>query len=153
LQCPRCGAANPESASFGSLCHTPFGGYGAQVKHDHDPAAGEYQRRVQDTSGVSGRMDTHVPGPVTQTGAETRRVAGVIGIAGINEGQLRQELKQGSKFVVFQYCYSLIFITYRRVSPVYFVRAGNTGILNGLKYSLISLLLGWWGFPWGRSSP
>lgn len=84
-----------------------------------------------------------------QPSEETMRVSGAIGMEGLTEGQLRRELKQGGKFVVFQYCYSLIFITYRRVSPVYYVRAGNLGIANGLRYSLISLLLGWWGFPWG----
>jgi hypothetical protein len=150
LQCPQCGSENPENASFCSLCYTPFGVVGAHMKNDRDPAADEYQRRnIHETRGVSSRTGTHIPGMEVQKGAEIRKVAGVIGIEGITEGQLRQELKQGGRFVVFQYCYSLILVTLKRVSPVYFVRAGDSGILNGLKYSLISMLLGWWGFPWG----
>jgi hypothetical protein len=77
------------------------------------------------------------------------RIPGVIGLEGISEGRLRQELKQGGKFVVFQYCYSLLIVTFRRVSPVYFICAGESGILHGMRYSLIAFLLGWWGFPWG----
>jgi len=40
-------------------------------------------------------------------------------------------------------------MTFKRGSDVYFIRSGESSIKYGLIYTLISLLLGWWGFPWG----
>jgi hypothetical protein len=45
----------------------------------------------------------------------------------------------------FQACVSLLFITTK--FPSRFVVHGHQG--TGIAYSLISLLLGWWGIPWG----
>lgn len=55
----------------------------------------------------------------------------------------------GGRFVVYEYCISLIAWTLRRPSAVWYLRPGEVGIVRGLPYSLISLLLGWWGLPWG----
>jgi hypothetical protein len=104
---------------------------------------------MQATASTRAKMDALVPMPETRDDKVFGKIPGVAGIEGISEGRLRQELKQGGKFVVFQYCISLLVVTIKRVSPVYFIRAGENGILQGMKYSLISLLLGWWGFPWG----
>jgi hypothetical protein len=62
---------------------------------------------------------------------------------------LSRELAAGGRFVVYEYCISVIFATTRPASGVYFLRASELGILRGLPYSLLSLLLGWWGVPWG----
>jgi len=29
------------------------------------------------------------------------------------------------------------------------IRRGKKGLLQGLPYTVLSLLLGWWGVPWG----
>jgi hypothetical protein len=55
----------------------------------------------------------------------------------------------GERFVFYEYCISLIFITLRRPSRVVRLRPGSTGLLRGLPYTIISLLFGWWGLPWG----
>ena len=150
MQCPQCGSENVENASFCYLCYMPFGVGRTPVKDNLDPAGGDQQRRnIQGRVGVTDRTDALIPKPEIQGGRVFSKIAGVIGIEGNTEGQLRQELKQGGKFVVFQYCYSLILVTIKKASPVYFIRAGENGILYGMKYSLISMLLGWWGFPWG----
>jgi hypothetical protein len=36
-----------------------------------------------------------------------------------------------------------------RGSSIYFIRAGHSAAGKALGYSLISLLFGWWGIPWG----
>src|SRR6185369_5246897 len=63
--------------------------------------------------------------------------------------QLEDELQRGGKFVVYQYCVSLIFMTLRRPSGIYFVRGNESAVGKGLHYSIISFVAGWWGFPWG----
>ena len=51
--------------------------------------------------------------------------------------------------VYYEYCISLVFLTLRRPSRLYHLRAGESGVWRGLPYAALSLLLGWWGVPWG----
>jgi hypothetical protein len=76
-------------------------------------------------------------------------MAKIIGVDGMTADQLNFELQSGAKFVVFQYCVSILVMTFRRSSDVYFVRPGEGSASKGLTYSVLSLLLGWWGIPWG----
>ncbi|QSQ28043.1 hypothetical protein JY651_09235 [Pyxidicoccus parkwayensis] len=64
-------------------------------------------------------------------------------------GQLQDELRQGGRFVVFEYCISIVVMTFKRSSDVYFIRAGEGTTGKSIGYTLVSLLLGWWGIPWG----
>jgi hypothetical protein len=73
----------------------------------------------------------------------------IIGTEGMSREQIRAELLRGGKFVVFQYCVSLIVVTFKRASDVYLVRPGDGMLGRSLPFSLISLVLGWWGLPWG----
>ena len=36
-------------------------------------------------------------------------------------GHLQQEIQEGAKFVIFQYCISLVLITFNRSSNIYFI--------------------------------
>jgi hypothetical protein len=58
-------------------------------------------------------------------------------------------LIMGGRVVVYEFCISLLFITLRRPSAPVCLHAGERGIVRGLPYSLLSLLFGWWGIPWG----
>jgi hypothetical protein len=51
--------------------------------------------------------------------------------------------------VYYEYCISLVFLTLRRPSGLYHLRPGESGVWKGLPYAALSLLLGWWGVPWG----
>lgn len=73
----------------------------------------------------------------------------IHGIEGISEEEMDELLKKGAKFVVFEYVISVIFLTMTRTSDVYFIRPGEIGGLKGVLFTLISLILGWWGLPWG----
>jgi len=59
------------------------------------------------------------------------------------------ELQQGGKFIVYQYCYSILVMTFKRASDVYYIGPGKSAFLKGLRFTLFSLCFGWWGFPWG----
>jgi hypothetical protein len=73
----------------------------------------------------------------------------IHGIAKLTPSELDAALQAGGRFVFFEYCISLIFISLRRASAVYFLPPGRWGLVPALYYSLVSLLLGWWGVPWG----
>lgn len=64
-------------------------------------------------------------------------------------GQLQQEIQQGAKFVIYQYCISLLVITFKRSSNIYFIRHEENAVVKGISFTLLSLVLGWWGIPWG----
>lgn len=76
-------------------------------------------------------------------------MAKIQGIEGMSRDELEMQLQMGAKFVVFQYCVSIIVLTFKRGSNIYFIRAGESAVSKGLPYSLLSFLLGWWGIPWG----
>ncbi len=74
---------------------------------------------------------------------------GVKGIAGMSGGQLDMEIGRGGRFVVFEYAISLVLITFKRRSDAIFIKAGEGTFFKALPYILLTLVLGWWGFPWG----
>jgi len=73
----------------------------------------------------------------------------IHGTQGLTASQINFELQRGAKFVVYQYCISIVILTFRRASDIYFVRSGENAQVKGLKYILITMLCGWWGIPWG----
>lgn len=70
-------------------------------------------------------------------------------IEGLTAAQINQELACGAKFVMYQYTISIVLMTFRRSSDIYFVRANENCILKGLPFTIMSFVLGWWGIPWG----
>ena len=77
-------------------------------------------------------------------------MAKIVGLEAIKSGgELQQEIQQGGKFVMYQYCISLLVITFKRGSNVYFIRDEENALVKGLPFTLLSLVLGWWGIPWG----
>ena len=73
----------------------------------------------------------------------------IRGTEGLTRTEIEQAVRNGSRFVFFEYCISLGIVTLRRPSAVYLLRGGSRGVLRGLPYTFLSLLLGWWGVPWG----
>jgi hypothetical protein len=73
----------------------------------------------------------------------------IQGIEGLSADQVRFEVQRGARFVFFQYCVSILILTFRRPSDVFFVRSGENAVVKGLPYTLLTLLVGWWGIPWG----
>lgn len=78
-------------------------------------------------------------------------MAKVVGIEGMTTAEVDLELQRGGRFVVYLYTISLVVVTLRRGSNIYFIRSGENPLMKGLPYTLLSLVAGWWGVPWGRS--
>ena len=70
-------------------------------------------------------------------------------LQGMTEDDLNRELQRGGKFVIFQYCFSVIIMTFKRGSDVYFIRPGESTIKHSIGYTLLTFFVGWWGIPWG----
>jgi hypothetical protein len=76
-------------------------------------------------------------------------MAKIVGIGGMSPEQVAFEVNRGGKFVVYRYSVSAVIISFLQSSNIYFVRAGESRVVKGLPWTLLSLLLGWWGIPWG----
>jgi len=70
-------------------------------------------------------------------------------IEGLTVDELNREVSNGAKFVLYSYTVSIIIMTFKRPSDIYFVRADEKPIVKGLPFTFLSLVLGWWGIPWG----
>ncbi len=73
----------------------------------------------------------------------------IIGIEGLTVDELNQELELGAKFVIFEYCISVLIVTFKRPTDIYFIKAHEGAMSKSLGFTMMSLFLGWWGFPWG----
>jgi hypothetical protein len=73
----------------------------------------------------------------------------IHGIDGLSPERLDAALAAGGRLVFYEYCISLIVLTLRRPTAVYFLPPGSKGLARGLPFTLLSLVLGWWGVPWG----
>jgi hypothetical protein len=77
----------------------------------------------------------------------------IKGIEGMTERDIFEAVARGGRFVHYPYCISIVLVTLRRQSDVFFVPAGQSSVVKGLPYALISLFFGWWGFRGGRFLP
>lgn len=73
----------------------------------------------------------------------------IYGLENISRQQLGQEIMRGGKFVIFEYCVSLLIVTLKRPSSIHYVRPGEGTLGKSINYTILTLLAGWWGFPWG----
>ncbi|MFT6686561.1 MAG: hypothetical protein ACJAVH_001833 [Bacteroidia bacterium] len=76
-------------------------------------------------------------------------MAKINGIEGLNLSDINEEVQRGGKFVSYTYCISIILMTFKRPTDIYFIKADQNATVKGLPYTFISLILGWWGIPWG----
>ncbi len=84
-----------------------------------------------------------VPGP------QREACVSISGIEGLTVQQVRDEVNRGGEFVVYGSCVSFLIMSLKRSSAVTFVRTGQSPVVAGLGWTLLSLTLGWWGIPWG----
>ena len=53
-------------------------------------------------------------------------MAKIVGIEGMNPQQLANELQSGARFVQYQYCVSVLVMTFKRGTDIYFIRADES---------------------------
>lgn len=70
-------------------------------------------------------------------------------IEGLTLSDVQNEIARGGKFVVFSYTISVLVMTFKRPTDIYFVKADESAFKYGWTNSLVTLFLGWWGIPWG----
>lgn len=63
--------------------------------------------------------------------------------------ELNRCLAEGAKFVQFSYTISIVVLTFKRYSKVFFIRKNDSLSEHRAPYTLINLFLGWWGIPFG----
>lgn len=73
----------------------------------------------------------------------------INGLENMGYAEFQAELQKGGRLVVYQYVISLLVITFRRESKIYLIKSGESAIIAGLPYTLLSAVVGWWGIPWG----
>ena len=73
----------------------------------------------------------------------------IQGIEGLTPGELRHQIDIGARFVYYKYTISAFVVTFWRSSDIYFVKANESRVVKGLGWTGLTLLLGWWGIPWG----
>ena len=88
-------------------------------------------------------VEEHV---VTQAAQEIQRT---IKLPDMPKEQIRSELQAGARCILFHYCVSCLFWSFKMTSPTKVIKPEELDAFSGIKYSLLSLLLGWWGVPWG----
>ena len=70
-------------------------------------------------------------------------------IEGLSAEDLQKENDRGGRFVYYAYTISLLVVTLKRTSGVYLVKKGENEKVKGLPFTILSLLFGWWGIPFG----
>lgn len=70
-------------------------------------------------------------------------------IDGMSAADLQREAEKGARFVYYSYTLSFIIVTLRKTSGVYLIKAGENAVQRGFRFTLLSLLFGWWGIPFG----
>ena len=70
-------------------------------------------------------------------------------LEGLTDHEIQRELDNGAKFVLFTYCISIVFMTFKRSSSIYFIKSGESAFKYHWGHTGLSLIMGWWGIPWG----
>lgn len=70
-------------------------------------------------------------------------------IEGLSVQQIKSLVSQGGKFVIFPYTISLLVMTLKRSSDIYFIKPNESSLKYAGGFIAINLILGWWGIPWG----
>ena len=73
----------------------------------------------------------------------------IAGIDGMSPEQIVFEVNRGGKFVVYQFSISALIVSFMLRTNPCLIRADENRVFRGLPWTLLSLVLGWWGIPWG----
>jgi hypothetical protein len=63
--------------------------------------------------------------------------------------EINFEISYSARLIVFQYCISIVVMTFKRSGDIYFIKKGQSSFKHGVGPTITTLLFGWWGIPWG----
>ena len=70
-------------------------------------------------------------------------------IGNMSSEEISWDVQNGGKFVMFDYTISIVFMTFKQSSSIYFLKAGESAGKYIAGFSLLTFVFGWWGIPWG----
>ena len=73
----------------------------------------------------------------------------IIGIEGLSDKNILEEINSGGRFIQFEFTISILIMSFSRPTDIFFIKSGESVFAKGFPYTLISILFGWWGIPWG----
>src|SRR5581483_10638391 len=73
----------------------------------------------------------------------------VHGAGRLHPDTIRRLIREGHRCVRFEYCISVVAVTFRFRTAVCLTGSWQARYLYGLAYSLLALAFGPWGVPWG----
>ena len=73
----------------------------------------------------------------------------VRGIDGMSVDEVRAEVRNGGRFVIFLWTVSVVIVSMKQPTAIHFIRADEKAFIKAFRPTLITLLFGWWGIPWG----
>lgn len=94
-------------------------------------------------------LAANLPPPRALISSGNEKTLTVVGLTQDEVARLPELLAKGGRLVLYQWCLSIVVLTFKRPSEIYFLRPGENAVVCGLHCSFVTLFLGWWGFPWG----
>jgi hypothetical protein len=67
----------------------------------------------------------------------------------VSHDEMRAELSRGGRLVIFHWVLSLVIVSFKIPSGIYFIRDGESAGARGFPYIMLTLVLGWWAVPFG----
>lgn len=66
----------------------------------------------------------------------------------MSSAELAEALRSGARVVAHRWAISLVFVTFYLATRPTYIAPGRRD-WRALAYSLLTLVCGWWGIPWG----
>jgi hypothetical protein len=73
----------------------------------------------------------------------------IRGADGMTTGCILDQMNQGARLVLYHYAVSFVVFSSLRPSDVFCILPGRSRLIPGLRYTLLSVLVGWWSLPSG----
>ena len=73
----------------------------------------------------------------------------IKGIEGMTLDEIEDEVEDGGKFVIFIWVISVLILTFKRTTDIHYIPPGHGTFSKSIGPTLLSCVIGWWGFPWG----
>ncbi len=62
--------------------------------------------------------------------------------------ELMLDIEKGWRFVVFSYVFSIIILTFKRPTQMYYIKSQEWALKRSFPYIISTSLLWWWWVPW-----